>query len=88
MITYEKLKFISDELKKFYIPTAEIKNEFFRLYLPEIKEDIESYKVILPEKYMYTYPEIEKMATLDWLHFSKYCDTPIAFKNKGLQIDR
>lgn len=83
MIDYEQLKFISDELKKNYIPTDEIKNEFFRRYLPTVKEvEIELYKVVLPESYIGAYPKMKEIMDLDWLFFSEYCDTPMAFKDK------
>ena len=81
-ITYEQLKFISDELKKNYIPTDEIKNEFFRRFLPTIKDDIELYKVVFPESYIDNYPLMKEMMNLDWLFFSEYCDVPSAFKDK------
>ena len=46
-LSYEKIKFLSEELNKNYIPTYQVKEEFFARFIPEITEDIKQYYVII-----------------------------------------
>jgi len=79
-ITSEQIKFIVGELNKVYIPTDNIKEEFFARFAPDIRdEDIKDCLVIMNIKH-------KVVGLPEWIKYDAFIDEDkiIILNKKGL----
>lgn len=79
-LDFNRLNFIVEELNKIYIPTDNVKLEFFKRYLPELEKDYKNYQIIMPSKYE------KELPIIDWISYSPYCENPTAIKRTNLNF--